>query len=364
MNKLPEDIIVEIIKLLNMSDIENICSASLYIHKICNRIKNIIISKLPKDSLMVNDFTLQQLFVYNKIIPLKRKIIVAHDDVYVNLDERLYIIENGTVKLLFTSIGSNQIIPSIYRKMIISNDNGKVFCRNSPYRKMMILNNDGKVFCHDLITEEVNLFNSNVNNITQYNDDIVKISSTNGNYHNYKLVQNDHKLYTTVSLDKNLASEIIIQQFGNFKLTSKGEVYEQYSIKIDDEHIINNYKICGLPKIVQMTEHKFMLAANGNVYRHVNNSFNIIWIKNIKQICSVIDGIKKIAYLNNNGEVYAGNFDKTPEKIYELSDIIEIAFKKHNLVALDANLKLHIYSLYVYNANRHVEVHDINKLKF
>lgn len=303
---LPEDVIIEIITYMDIPCIEHICSASLTINKIChqnNHIKQLIISKLSKDSLIVKDFTLEQLFFYNKIIPLKRKITVAYNGaVYVNLYDKLFMVDNNTkiVKAQFTE--SNQLTEFHYQIYILNNK-----CIISAYDSFW-----GKKY------KKLKIIN-----MVQHNN-LFTLLTVDGKHYHYDPEQKE------LCLTSNIPN--IIQLFGDYTLTSKGEVYRK------------NTKVEDLPEIIQITEHGFFLAANGNVYRYTDGSVITVPINNIKQIYSTIFKSKQIiAYLDNNGDVFTGDFENKPiQEPGFSSSIIEISFIHDNLISLTNKWNLNI----------------------
>ena len=322
-----KDLIFELIKNMDVDSIQNTCYASVDIHQLCQTkmVKNVIISKL-QDSMNLSQFTLNQLFFYNKVIPLKRKIIVVNDKIYVNFNNKLMNIRLNVPKVLI-ALNSNQILPY-------------------DHNHVMVLDNDGYLFLYNHTTLTTSFLLDKV--VDVHYALRFKIITLDGTY----------DLYPTF---KNKLPRFVLEQPNNiiqndlYLLNDDGEVYRKWLI---DKH--NRFvKIEGLPKIIQITSSGYFLAYNGDVYYYDRDeeSINTIPIHNIVQITAVKELRNKyeavVAFLDIHGDVFMGDL---PLKVNEVSDIIEISFLNHQLVALDKNLMLHLFR------NEDVETYDFSKI--
>jgi len=335
--KLDENMIYEVIKNIKIDDIINFCIISKQINMLFQKqdIKNIIIYKLPVDSLYCNDFTLKQLYFYDKVLPLKNKILnISNMDIFVNINQKIIRI-NYRIFEHIEIINSNQIIPYKYG-----------------FKEFIVLENNDKICLYNNETKEKKYTNIDIDGR------ILSIENEKNNGIN--IITNLGKFYVYKIDDKNLTQILeisnIIQKIGSFILTVEGKLY--YTPKFFKRESIKTIQIKNLPKIVQLTYLGYCLAANGDVYNTANiNEVIKLPINNIVQIRSTVVQKKDsnspsyiVSCLDTNGNVFIVINNYKIIKIDQLSDIIEICFNniieicfnKLKLIALDKNLKLHI----------------------
>jgi len=331
--KLPKDIINEVISNMNINEIENICNTSNDMKRLCQNkdVKNIIIEKLPDDSLFVNDFSLKQLFFYNRVLPLKCVMTTIMDKVYVNIHDKIikigHISINPRSELEIQIPGSNQIIEGNSTNLVVLMNDGKVYLYNKHNKdhSLILLYDDEKI---------VNIVHGG----------IIHFTSINGNIYSYDYFNN--KIYRYSNIPN------VIQSKGSLFLNENGQVYIKSSFNNKIYRYSNIPGISGgvdsrspSPRIKQLVNNDLFLTEEGDVYRIIgNDKYEIIPIHDIKQITSttfVISMIKMVAYLNNEGNVFFGESGKQPFRIMKLSNIIEITFTRKYLVALDNNYILH-----------------------
>ena len=224
---LPEEIILELFKQSDINDIKNFCliNKNNKLSKVCRSkdLLDIVKSKFKGDSLDTSDFTLEELFFYNKILPLKK-------------------IKTDYYELSNNSRGKNvnQII-----KYESSNNH-------------VILFNDRKVFFDK---NEINL--SGVK-IVDINDDSSLLSSVGDCY----FITGEFKIIKIEIPFK------ILQKTKNLVLSLDGDVYFMYDIRDKSKYTYeisykSNYfiKIFELSNIIQITNQNFLLSATGEVYK-------------------------------------------------------------------------------------------------
>jgi hypothetical protein len=329
--KLHENMIYEVIKNMDIDEIENMCLTSRENNKLCQKkeFKNVIISKLPLDSLNVNDFTLKQLFFYDKVLPLKNKLLYTPNNIIlVNINEKI-------IKITARNIKSVEI-----------KDSNQIIRDDLSLENLYVLDNNGQIYLYNSITKEKKY------DIININEKVVNINSLSGNINvltisgKYYIYNQDRKTITNVIDKLN-----IIQKFGVLVLTLEGKVYYLTKLDIKENKVITT-EIQNLPKIVQMTNLGYTLAANGEVYKNSNvNTVIKLPVNNIIQIVSTANMqpggviLYVLGCLDINGDVFIIKNEKEKIKVTELSDIIEISFAKTNLIALDKNYKLYQYDV-------------------
>ena len=314
LSELPEDPILDIISNMNINDIMNFCNSDKTINKICQskNLKNTIISKLSKNHVDVSKFTLDELFLYSKVLNLRKRINIFDTKIYVFIDNTVYKPYDGTSEFDGEQLPNNinQIAPYGYYGFDLA-----------------LLSDDDQILSMYMHRpKEIDKFFNNDIGI----DKIIDIKPILSGTKSLELLTADGKFYRWDSYDGLKSEEApvgTIQREGVYYLTYTGDVYHRKYSKIN--------KIEGLSNIKQITHNGFFLSENGDVYVFDNDDIILHpGVKNITQICSRYRSRNNNKYqvymLDNKGYVYfkAVNIDEIDliiPKLYEgLKDIVEI----------------------------------------
>lgn len=330
---LDKDSIFEVMKNSNISTIENMCLASTKINNFCQTldVKTLVISKIAKDSLDINDFSLKELFIYSKVVPLKKKIYGAiNDNILVNTDDKITFADsNGyDYKISFRSEESSQIVPTVGGRLIVLNNDGTIFFYNDKNGKSNYLRN------HPY-------------------ERFIKIEPDNFLTRSGKLYRPYLGFSSDITIEQiYLGPENTIQYHYPLALTSKGEVY--YINSYIKEH--EGYKMEDLPEIVQITPHGYLLSVEGDVYKYkysigdrfyFKTNLSKVPINNISQITTSLSSDQILAvYLDVNGDIFIHKHNEDPSILLPKTlNVIEILLVNKRLWAIDNNHKL--YDLYI-----------------
>lgn len=352
---LPNDMILNIFDNMKINDIMTFCVTNKNINNICQTqdLKNIIISKMSKDRLDVSDFTLKELFLYSKVLNLKRKISFFNNRINVYLDNFLYTPYQNDIDFSKNAIPKNlnvdQIAPYGYHgnDLALLSKNGKISSINIyDYISHLPLPKEGEKI-DDFFDKEIDV------------SKIIKIEPRESGSKALKILTVDGKYYEWDGYNgfKNVSSpDGLIQKAGNYFLTYTGEVYHGKYPYLDFT------KIKYLKNIKQITDAGYFLSEEGNVYIYFDYGDNIIsqpGIKNITQLSTEYGEMrsdnkyeKHIYMLDNKGNVYfkaiiRDDMDKidlsVPKLQNELKDIVEIGSNSGvGFVALDKYNRLSI----------------------
>lgn len=358
---LPDETIIEIMNNANMNKIEGLCNTSRRIKNICNTtyVTNEIIDKFADDSLDISKFTINEAVFYDKVIPLKSKIIISEGSMDVLLNNKLFMINTLNNQVKVTDFNVNQTIHFV--------DNGKI---NS-----IALTNGGRLIGDEKINNNKGI-PSRIVSISKNFDDINLITATGKSY-----ILSNNKV-TEIGLDN------IIQIEGQYVLTSNGDLYimsvNEYLTRPDGSRYKlstlgksfkskNKYfvKVLGLNNIIQITSIEYVLTNDGKVhklnfdtlplvgYNWNNLSFLHPMLNNIRQITSdkkIVDINKmrapqrylynelrkSLAFVRADGKVVV-KFE-TGEFVspYYFNNIIDISIYGDYTAALDNEMKLHV----------------------
>lgn len=315
---LNKDIIFEVMKNSDINTIENLCSASININNFCQTldVKNLVISKIAKDSLDIDYFSLKELFLYSKVVPLKKKMHIMDGIVHVNTDDKLLFPNDN-----FRFENSNQIIPTIGGRFTVLNNDGTIFFYNPRNGTKTYLKNHCKKF--------------------------IKIESDHFLTRSGKLYRPYLGFSSNITIEKiHLGPENTIQYYYPLALTSKGEVYH-ISLYIKDH---KGYKITDLPQIIQITQHGYLLSAEGNVYKYImddrfyyKTNLSKVTISNIIQITTSSNSGQILAvYLDQNGDIFTHKHGEDPIILLpKTPNVIEILLLNKKLWAIDDKFNLY-----------------------
>lgn len=362
---LPNELISLIMKYAHFDSIKSLHLTCSKFNKLCEskEVRYIIISRLHENLLDLSDFTFNELMLYSKVLPLKRKI---------NLRGHATVVNQLIINLGYKCLEYNQHSDKSNNKFVqIYPGRDKVMYSgwNSWGNKDMyvMLGKDGKFRykqMSDVLDEVTNIYpdpDSDNRYDKDSDNDNLFITTRNGDlYRKFKF-----------SLFKLEGINNIIQIKGHYCLTSQGHVYVEEPQYVGDVNVINfskssmkvmtetenrnnkvnmNYiKLNNLPKMVEITKNGILLSEEGNVYivDFFDRSINLIDnLHNIIQICG--ENIEMMHVLDNRGNVY----NIKGEKISILSNISEICVNNncnkycYNCVfALDDKNVLHICNL-------------------
>lgn len=310
---LPEDAVVEIFNNSNIDEINMLCSTSNKMRTFCEskRGRDIIISKIPPDSLDISNYTFDELILYSKVVPLKQRMSMLDIMLYVLSDKGLIAINLKDIQIdSFSNENINQVVPG-----------GMNYTIN-------VLYNDGDVHRKILTVDR--------KNPTVYADNIISISDYIHNREHIILAINSSGSYIEsngLKWTKIITPFKIIQKNGDLILSSEGDVYitsptDELKLYVSGKAMLykldifgkvmsyksmNYVKISGLPKIKQITSLGFILSAKGEVHKINFTNADIIKyrIKNVSQISAsdfntnyLTNDANVCVVLNNKGNVF------------------------------------------------------------
>lgn len=228
---LPAGVFVEIFGCLSVEDIEATCSVSKQVKMICQtqEVTNIIKQRIQKDNYDIGNFTLEELFVYNKIALMKKRLATCIDwppTTYVLRDGVLFIDDNYEVTRI-DNANLNQIIPYGTDESDEDEDG------NSP-KYLIVLTNDKKIYKLNTQTGKMKKF---IKSKDLPSDKIFGISYVWGSG-NILITMADGSSYHKKKYHSGKVKKIeglnnIIQEVDNLFLTREGKVYIgliQYSL--------------------------------------------------------------------------------------------------------------------------------------
>jgi len=338
---LPPEILREIIHNTDYSNIRNLCNTSKYIRFLCHskNTKNMLISKFMKDSLDTYDFTEDELKLYEKVQPLKRKMCLTNylqNQISLNISFNNLLFTLKDNKLQFEESNINRIVTKIF----IPKDT----------EDTVILCNDGTIIENEKIIDIDNIIN--IESFSHRKLNTIIITSKKESYiWNNKLI-------------KHTSQFNVVQRFENCCLTDNGEVYMQYIVEdfvpqdlmISDniqpdafgeasygtfKFPINYYKVHGLPCIIQISPSSHFLSEDGDIWKLNYDNLTVTRSDKYTNIIQIYP-MKNDYYLDNKGNIF------TPvSKIETFKNLIEIAIgsDESNIYALDGDMKLYIYNI-------------------
>lgn len=352
---LPQELLVELVKNSNLDSIEKFCKVNKYTENFCKtqEFKDIIISKIPHDTLDISKLTINELYFYAKVLPLKRKISIGERGAIMVLDNNnLYRIDQFQNKhLIIRDTDINQIC---YQSMNYSSVNN-ILLKNNGYVYLKFDNDESWV---------------NENNISWVTKNAIQIYAGNNEFN---VISSDKKTYIYNNQQKKIDElSNIVQINDQFLLTDQGEIYimtkkdESFKLYKNDKKILlsnlgnvwhsqtHDYiKVPELRNVIQITHSGHVLTQEGIVYElnfdalplTKNNWINISLVykslNNIVQICSshhsMCENKSSTAFLNSNGDVFRiDQFYKVEfKKVIGFKNIIEVSFKCGDIIGLD-----------------------------
>lgn len=334
LDKIPEEIIIEILYNINIDYIEEFLTVSKYFYKLChsrdfkNKLK-------PNDPMDFTEFSLKELIFYSKLYKKKMNLCTGGDYycLHIHIDNNIFTFENNKI--------TKNLRNNINEKVTMDNySGGDEFIDN-------VLTNEGKIECLYNTYNAVALrgLTDKVVNIYPYNDSL-NIITKNGKYfkweddrlhrvNNFRVIQNDGNLYLTDKYEVYSLGYSYSNCRYKPNIISSVDTYKcekgcpgKFTPNTDYEFI----KVVGLPKIKQING-KRVLSFDNKVYE-INRDLTF----------KLIEGLKNIIQLSSHAVLDAdGNvFDCHGDKI-NLSNIVEICSDNNNIYALDKN-KLHVYN--------------------
>lgn len=276
---LPDVIILELFKQSNIDDIKNFCliKKNNKLSKVCRSLDllDIVKSKFEGDSLDTSDFTLEELFFYNKILPFKK------------------------IKTDYNQLNNN------YR-----GKNVNQIVKYKLFNNYIILFNDRRLFFDK---NEIKLLGVKIVDI---NDDGSLLSSTGDCYR----ITRDFKIIKIEIPFK------ILQKTENLVLSLDGDVYFMYDIKDKGKYTYeisykSNYfiKISELSNIIQITNENFVLSANGEVYKISLKDLSVKKYTIPKKIIQIDSG--RLGKLEPEENIGDGWVSFSPARYSNFSDI-------------------------------------------
>lgn len=344
LHNLPEELLIELIKNSNLDSIKQLCKVNKYAENFCKteEFRNILISKIPygkavAQSLDISEFTVKELYLYSKVVPLKKKIYMDSNVVIVLDNNNLYEfnLNDGTKKVI-SNTNINQIT---HKKLVILYNNGKLNTKNE--------------------------FNKIIN-ITSHNH-YINIFTASGKAYRTSLDDLNESLY----IKEFPVISNIIQIKGQYILTANGDLYigdNSDRIAVGDKIIKISHlgkhslskpyiftKVPNLPGIIKINHLGYALTNTQKIFKLVFNSLPLTinnWINmsltypslnNIISMETSSNGhyagkLQDIIFLNDIGDVFILKTIKKYLNLYSvktLSNILEISYYGDNIAALD-----------------------------
>jgi len=342
---LAEDIWIEIISLLTITDIISLSECSKYFSRLCNSkiIRNNLLNRFPDDTLELDDFTLKELEFYSKVYPSKRrlhlnKIADEYDDGIMNpdiyIDDNIYSLSDDN-ELVFKQFRDNinrRVLFEyehiyLYNDGIVSDEDALI------YEKVInidICNGDVIIICRD---GKYLTWNNGVLkyiegiNIIQTGSDLL-LSSNN---EVYMKCENNHDIICPIKI-----FDPIRREFRNHRDFLKlCKISKLDKIGNDEYYIFPKTSDLGditLPKIKQIYDNR-LLTFDGIIYytEMCANDQLGIWIQASEQ---------KSIYISSSYDIDINN--NVVDKDFKLNNIIDICDHNERIYALDKDFKLHI----------------------